>query len=215
MSAKVISEQLIAARIIPVLRFSARAQAETAVECLVAAGFATVELTLTTPDAVSLIGDLRRHSPSKFLVGAGTILDVDMARACLRAGADYFVSPGFVPGLAELAHAAHRPCLMGGFTPSEVLAAQSAGASIVKVFPASTGGPKHLAAMHAVYPHIPLCPTGGVSLDNMREYFAAGAALVGIGNNLIDTNALTRGDREIVIAHAQQFLDVANNVTRV
>jgi 2-dehydro-3-deoxyphosphogluconate aldolase/(4S)-4-hydroxy-2-oxoglutarate aldolase len=214
MSAKVVSEQLIAARVIPVLRFAARAQAEAAIDCLLAAGFATVEVTMTTPDAVSLIGDLRRHSPSAFLVGAGTVLDVDMARACLRAGADYFVSPGFVPGLAELAHAAHRPCLMGGFTPSEVLAARRAGADIVKVFPASTGGPKHLAAMHAVYPHIPMCPTGGVSLENMRDYFAAGAAVVGVGNNLIDVNALTRGDRNVVIAHAQQFLDAARNITR-
>ena len=94
MSAKVVSEQLIAARVIPVLRFGSRAQAEAAIECLIAAGFATVEVTMTTPDAVSLIGDLRRLSPSAFLVGAGTVLDVDMARACLRAGADYFVSPG-------------------------------------------------------------------------------------------------------------------------
>jgi 2-dehydro-3-deoxyphosphogluconate aldolase/(4S)-4-hydroxy-2-oxoglutarate aldolase len=103
---------------------------------------------------------------------------------------------------------------MGGFTPSEVLAARRAGADIVKVFPASTGGPKHLAAMHAVYPHIPMCPTGGVSLENMRDYFAAGAAVVGVGNNLIDVNALTRGDRNVVIAHAQQFLDAARNITR-
>ena len=89
---------------------------------------------------------------------------------------------------------------MGGFTPSEVLAARRAGADIVKVFPAATGGPKHLAAMHAVYPHIALCPTGGVSLDNMRDYFAAGAAVVGVGNNLIDSQRAhsrrsRRGDR--------------------
>lgn len=214
MSAKVVSEQLLAARIIPVLRFASRADAESAIDCLLAAGFATIEVTMTTPDAVSLIGDLRRHGPSTFLVGAGTVLDVDMARACLRAGADYFVSPGFVPGLAELAHAAHRPCLMGGFTPSEVLAAHRAGADIVKVFPASTGGPKHLAAMRTVYPHIPMCPTGGVTLDNMADYFAAGAAAVGIGNNIIDANALARGDRALVVAHARQFLDAARSITR-
>lgn len=209
MSAKLVSSQLQAMRVIPVLRFTARAQAETAIECLVAAGYGTVEVTMTTPDAISIISDLRRHSPPQFLVGAGTVLDVETGRACLRAGADYFVAPGFVPGLAELAHSAHRPCLLGGFTPSEVLAAHRAGADIVKVFPAATGGPKHLAAMHAVLPHIPLCPTGGVSLDNVRDYFAAGAALVGVGNNIIDANALTRGDRDVVIAHARQFLELS------
>ena len=95
MSAKVVSEQLIAARVIPVLRFSSRAQAEAAIECLLAAGFATVEVTMTTPDAVSLIGDLRRHSPSAFLVGAGTIRSADDARAARDAGSVFGVSPGY------------------------------------------------------------------------------------------------------------------------
>lgn len=215
MSAKSVAEQLVAAGIIPVLRFASRAQAEAAIACVVAAEYATVEVTLTTPDALAVIHDLRRISPPNFLVGAGTVLDVDTARACLRAGADYLVSPGFVPGLAELAHAAHRPCLLGAYTPGEVLAAHRAGADVVKIFPAATGGPKHLAAMCAVYPHIPMCPTGGVTLENMRDYFNAGASVVGIGNNLIDANALERGERELVIARARQFLDVARGITRV
>jgi 2-dehydro-3-deoxyphosphogluconate aldolase/(4S)-4-hydroxy-2-oxoglutarate aldolase len=201
--------RLLAARVIPVLRLRSRKDAQTAVDCLIEAGFKTVELTLTTPGAVELIGSLRRNSNADFLVGAGTVLDLASARACLDAGADYLVSPCLVPGMAAMANAAGRIALTGAFTPAEVLAAWREGAAIVKVFPASTGGPSHLAALHAVYPDMPLCPTGGVSSANMLDYFKAGAAVVGVGNNVIDQKALAAGDRSGVIAHARTFLDIA------
>lgn len=201
--------RLLASRVIPVLRLKSRDEAQTAIDCLVEAGFTTVELTLTTPGAVELIGQLRRSSSADFLVGAGTVLDLGSARACLDAGADYLVSPCLVPGMAALADAAGSIALTGGFTPGEVLAAWREGAAVVKVFPASSGGPSHLAALHAVYPEIPLCPTGGVSSSNMLEYFKAGAAVVGIGNNVIDRKALAAGERAGVIAHARGFLQIA------
>ena len=201
--------RLLASRVIPVLRLRSREEAQTAIDCLIEAGFNTVELTLTTPGAVELIGSLRRNSKAEFLVGAGTVLDLASARACLDAGADYLVSPCLVPGMAALAGAAGRIVLTGGFTPGEVLAAWREGAAVVKVFPASTGGPAHLAAMHAVYPDIPLCPTGGVSSSNMLDFFKAGAAVVGVGNNVIDQKALAAGDRGAVIAHARGFVDLA------
>jgi len=201
--------KLLASRVIPVLRLRSREEAQTAIDCLIEAGFNTVELTLTTPGAVELIGSLRRNSKAEFLVGAGTVLDLASARACLDAGADYLVSPCLVPGMAALAVAAGRIALTGGFTPGEVLAAWREGAAVVKVFPASTGGPAHLAALHAVYPDIPLCPTGGVSSSNMLDFFRAGAAVVGVGNNVIDQKALAAGDRGAVIAHARGFLDLA------
>jgi 2-dehydro-3-deoxyphosphogluconate aldolase/(4S)-4-hydroxy-2-oxoglutarate aldolase len=90
-----------------------------------------------------------------------------------------------------------------------VLAAWRDGSAIVKIFPASSGGPAHLGALHAVFPDIPLCPTGGVSAANMADYFKAGAALVGIGNNVIDQQALAAGERGTVVSHARGFLDVA------
>lgn len=201
--------KLLASRVIPVLRLRSREEAQTAIDCLIEAGFNTVELTLTTPGAVELIGSLRRNSKADFLVGAGTVLDLASARACLDAGADYLVSPCLVPGMAALAGAAGRIALTGGFTPGEVLAAGREGAAVVKVFPASTGGPSHLAALHAVYPDIPLCPTGGVSSSNMLDFFKAGAAVVGVGNNVIDQKALAAGERSAVIAHARGFLDLA------
>jgi 2-dehydro-3-deoxyphosphogluconate aldolase/(4S)-4-hydroxy-2-oxoglutarate aldolase len=204
-----IAERLAAMRVVPVLRLPSRERAASAIDCLIEAGYGTVEVTLTTPDAVALIRALRLQAPESFVVGAGTVLDLDSARACLDAGADYLVSPALVPGLAALAHSAGRAALIGGFTPGEVLAAWRDGADVVKVFPASTGGPSHLAAIHAIYPEIPLCPTGGVSTANLRDYLKAGARFVGVGNNVIDQAALASGDRAQVIRHARTFLELA------
>lgn len=203
------TEKLIALRVIPVLRLATRPSAESAIDCLVEAGFKTVELTLTTPDAIDLIASLRRRAGADFLVGAGTVLDLDTAKACLEAGADYLVSPCVVAGMARLANDTGGVALLGAFTPTEVLAAWREGAAVVKVFPAATGGPAHLAALHAIYPQIPLCPTGGVSAANLLDYFKAGAAVIGIGNNVIDQRALADGDRASVIGHARSFLELA------
>ncbi len=199
-----IRDRLVAQRVVPVLRLASSGDTERAVDCLAEAGFHTFEITLTTPGAVALIERLAGRGG--WLVGAGTVLDADAARACLDAGAQFLVSPCLVPGMARLAHAAGRAALIGGFTPGEILAAHREGADIVKVFPASTGGPEHLRAVHAVFPDIALCPTGGVGLQNLDAYFAAGASLVGVGNNIVDAQALAAGDTARVIAHARRFL---------
>jgi 2-dehydro-3-deoxyphosphogluconate aldolase/(4S)-4-hydroxy-2-oxoglutarate aldolase len=196
-----IRQGLIAQRVVPVLRLASAELTERAAGCLAEAGFRTVEITMTIPGAVELIRNLRNLT-----VGAGTVLDLDTAQRCLDAGAQFLVSPCLVPGMADLAHAAGCAALIGGFTPGEILAAHREGADIVKVFPASTGGPEHLSAIHAVFPEIALCPTGGISLQNLEAYFAAGAALVGVGNNILDQKALAAGDRARVVAHARRFL---------
>jgi 2-dehydro-3-deoxyphosphogluconate aldolase / (4S)-4-hydroxy-2-oxoglutarate aldolase len=204
-------QTLVRTRVIPVLRLATRDATANAIDCLVEAGFGTVELTLTTPDALALLADLRKRMDGAFLVGAGTVLDLDTAKRCLDAGADYLVSPCMVLGMARLARDADRAALIGGFTPSEVLAAWREGAQIVKVFPASSGGATHLQAIHAVFPQIPLCPTGGVSTANVLDYLKAGAAVVGVGNNIVDQKALVAGDRAQVIRHARQFLELAGS----
>lgn len=196
-------QRLIAQRVIPVLRLASAELTERAIEYLAAAGFKIFEVTMTTPDATRVI----RRFANRFPVGAGTVLDLDTAQRCIDAGAQFLVSPCLVPGVAKLAHDAGRLALIGGFTPGEILAAHREGADIVKVFPASTGGPEHLRAIHAVFPDIPLCPTGGVSLDSMRKYFDAGAVFVGVGNNIVDQKALAAGDRARVVAHAMRFLE--------
>jgi 2-dehydro-3-deoxyphosphogluconate aldolase/(4S)-4-hydroxy-2-oxoglutarate aldolase len=204
-----IRDRLVAQRIVPVLRFGSAATTIRAVDCLREAGFNAFEITLTTPGAVELIAELQARIGATAVFGAGTVTDLDVARRCVDAGAQFLVSPCVVSGLAALAHEAGRAALIGGFTPTEILAAHREGADIVKVFPASVGGPVHLGALHAVFPHVLLCPTGGVTLDNIKGYFAAGAALVGVGNNLLDQEALASGDIARVVAGARRFLDPA------
>jgi 2-dehydro-3-deoxyphosphogluconate aldolase / (4S)-4-hydroxy-2-oxoglutarate aldolase len=202
-----IRDVLVAQRVVPVLRFGSAATTIRAVDCLREAGFSTFEITLTTPGAVELIAELHARLGATATVGAGTVTDLDAARRCVDAGAQFLVSPCVVSGLAALAHEAGRAALIGGFTPTEILAAHREGADIVKVFPSSIGGPGHLNALHAVFPHVLLCPTGGVTLENLKSYFTAGAALVGVGNNLLDQAALAAGDIARVIAGARRFLD--------
>jgi 2-dehydro-3-deoxyphosphogluconate aldolase/(4S)-4-hydroxy-2-oxoglutarate aldolase len=201
-----IRDRLIAQRVVPVLRLASAALTERAAGCLVDAGFTTVEITMTTPDAVALIDRLARNLEPDAVVGAGTVLDLDTARRCIGAGARFIVSPCVVPNLAKMARAAGCATLVGGFTPGEILAAHHEGADIVKVFPASTGGPAHVRALHAVFPDILLCPTGGVTLESLESYFAAGAALVGVGNDIVDQKSLAANDTASAVTHARRFL---------
>lgn len=204
-----IRDRLLAARVIPVLRIDSVEQARAVIDCLLEAGFTTVEIALTTPGAVQLIAELRSRVAASFLVGAGTVLDGQQARQCIDAGADYLVSPCAPSGIAALAHEAGRAVLLGAFTPSEVQAAILERSDIIKLFPASSGGPSHLAALRAVFPDATFCPTGGVDAENMAAYFRAGAAVVGVGNSIIDSEALSSNDGPRMVAHAKRYLQLA------
>lgn len=197
--------RLLQARVVPVLRYPDAAQAAYAVEVAVAAGCDTLELTCTIPGVADLVRALRDKHGDALLLGVGTVLNEDQAREALVAGADFLVSPGHTPGLVEMAHAAGALCLLGAFTPTEVLAARAAGADVVKIFPADTGGPGHLAALRSVFPETVFCPTGGVTRENMGQYFAAGAALVGIGSNLYDKQAFAARDTAALVRQIVQI----------
>jgi 2-dehydro-3-deoxyphosphogluconate aldolase / (4S)-4-hydroxy-2-oxoglutarate aldolase len=198
-----IRDALLAERVVPVLRFDSAELTERAVGCLVDVGFRCIEITLTTPGALPLIRDLSSHG--NLAVGAGTVLDAHAAGECVEAGAQFLVSPYVCPDLAKVAHDAGRAALVGAFTPTEVMAAHREGADIVKVFPASSGGPAHLRHLRSVFPNILLCPTGGVTLENMQEFLDAGAALVGIGNAIVPLGALKKGNLDEVRAHAARY----------
>lgn len=196
-----IRDRLIGQRVVPVLRLPSEQLAEVALDCLADAGFEAIEIALTTPGALALVA---RHA-ERLLIGAGTVLDLEHAHRCLEAGARFIVSPCVTHGVAAEAHIAGAAALIGAYTPTEILAAHREGADIVKLFPASSGGPSHLRAVRAVFPDILFCPTGGVSLENMHAYLGAGAALVGVGNEILDLRALEAGDIARVIAHARRF----------
>ena len=196
-----IRDRLIAEGVVPVLRLPDSELTVRAIECLLDVGFGAIEVTMTTPDALDVI----RAFAERTLVGAGTVLDLDTAGKCMQAGARFIVSPCVVPGLARLVHATGHAVLIGGYTPTEVLAAHNEGADIVKVFPASSGGPAHVAALHSVFPDIMLCPTGAVTAANMQSYFAAGATIIGVGNAIVPLKALQAGDLEAVRSHAAAY----------
>ena len=199
-----------AARVVPVLRYHDSATALYAAQVALRAGCRAIELTWTIPNVLDVLqatrADSRLSGRDDVLIGVGTVLDADQARLALEAGADFLVAPGVVPDVAELAAAAGAISMLGAFTATEVIAARAAGADVVKIFPASSGGPGHLSALKAVFGDTFFCPTGGVSRENMAQYFAAGADIVGIGSNVYDKDALAQQDTDALVAQVRQVL---------
>ena len=190
------------ARVVPVVRTSTQQHAATAVEWLSAAGIRIFEITMTIPGAVALIAQLSRDPG--LLIGAGTVPDAATARACLDAGAKFLVAPWVDPTLSEPCRASGAALMLGALTPTEVRAALSAGADVVKIFPASSaGGPAHIKALASVFPGIAFCPTGGVEPGNIQAYLSAGAAFVGMGGALVDEKRIAAGDRAAIEAAAK------------
>lgn len=193
------------ARVVPVVRTHAARHAATAVQWLRDAGLRIFEITMTVPDAAALIRELA--SDPTLLVGAGTVPDRKTAEACLQAGARFIVAPWIDATLSEPCRAAGAALMLGAVTPTEVRTALSAGADVVKVFPASSvGGPAHIRALRSVLPEVAFCPTGGVEPGNLAAYLAAGAAFVGMGGALVDEKRIEAGDRAAIEAAARQVL---------
>jgi len=180
------------------------------VEALFRAGLTIAEITMTVPNAIDAIRAVARRFPGEVLVGAGTVTDAEMARRAVDAGAEFIVTPCLVPEVIDAAHRAGVAVLPGALSPGEVFEAFRLGGDMVKVFPVqSVGGAAYLRALRGPFPDIPLVPTGGVTLGNIAEMFQAGAAAVGVGTELIATDALARRDYAAVAALAEQFLAAA------
>jgi len=205
MSEPALMTQLRAARVVPVVRTHSAANAARGVQWLRDAGLRIFEITMTIPDAPALIRELAAD-PS-LLVGAGTVPDVETARACLDAGARFIVAPWIDPMLAGPCRHAGALLMLGALTPTEVRSAVAAGANVVKIFPASSaGGPAHIRALASVFPNVAFCPTGGVEPGNLTAYLAAGAAFVGMGGALVDEKRIAAGDHAAIEAAAKAIL---------
>jgi 2-dehydro-3-deoxyphosphogluconate aldolase/(4S)-4-hydroxy-2-oxoglutarate aldolase len=195
--------RLEAQAVVPVVRTATARQAEQAVQWLHDAGLRTFEITMTIPDAVSVIRALAGQDD--VLVGAGTVLDAGHARACAAAGARFLVSPAVSRGIVATCVEHGLACLLGAGTPTEVLAALDAGADAVKIFPVSSfGGVAHVKALRSVFPAVRFCPTGGIGVGEIGAYLAAGAAFVGVGGKLVDAAAIARGDRGLILEAARE-----------
>ena len=167
-----------------------------------------IEITLTVPDALEVIREVARDLGGEILLGAGTVLDPETARAAILAGAEYVVAPTVNFDVIRMCRRYDKVVMPGAFTPTEVLAAWEAGADVVKVFPADVGGPNYLKALLAPLPQVRLMPTGGVDLDNAAAFLKAGACCLGVGSSLVDKDAIARGDFARICDLAQQFVRI-------
>jgi 2-dehydro-3-deoxyphosphogluconate aldolase / (4S)-4-hydroxy-2-oxoglutarate aldolase len=196
--------------IIPAIRVYSESEALFAAEAVCDGGIPIVEVTMTIPGAVHLIGELTRHHPS-MVVGAGTISNIEMARRCLDAGAAFLTSPGLDLEIVEFALKNDIVVLPGALTPSEVMAAWKAGVDFVKVFPcAPVGGPDYIRALKTPFPQIPLIASGGVTQQNAAEFILAGAVGLGIGQHLIHQNAIKSRQGEWIHELAQRYRKIVN-----
>jgi len=196
--------------IIPAVRVYSESEAMFAAEAISGSGIRIVEVTMTTPGAVDVIGQLTRYS-TDMIVGAGTIFDVETAGRCLDAGASFLTSPGLDIEIVEFALKRGVAILPGALTPSEVMAAWKAGADFVKVFPCSAnGGPDYIRALKAPFPHIPLIASGGVTQKNAADFILAGATALGIGQHLIHQNAIKRRQREWIHELARRYMSMVS-----
>jgi 2-dehydro-3-deoxyphosphogluconate aldolase/(4S)-4-hydroxy-2-oxoglutarate aldolase len=198
--------------IVPVIRAATVDEATRAVQAICAGGIPVVEITMTVPNAISAIREVAQQYGKNVLVGAGTVTTAAQAESCLRAGAEFLVSPGLSPAVLAVARAAEKLAIPGALTPTELMNAQEHGARLVKIFPCgSVGGAKYLRSLKAPFPNASLIPTGGVNAANAAEFIAAGAVALGVGADLVDAAALREGNLEKITLAARELVQAVTS----
>jgi 2-dehydro-3-deoxyphosphogluconate aldolase/(4S)-4-hydroxy-2-oxoglutarate aldolase len=209
MTKEEVRRKVIDSGIIPVLRLSSPSLALEAAEAVCAGGINLLEITMTIPNAVDVIRKLASSIGDDVVVGAGTVLDTRTAQQCLDSGAEFLVSAIFDADMVELANRSGKLVIAGALTPTEVVRAWNAGSDFVKVFPCGNmGGPAYIKALKGPLPQIPLIPTGGVSLSTAGAFIKAGAAALGVGNDLISESELLSGNSIHITNVARQFVSI-------
>lgn len=192
--------------IVPAVRVSSREDALFAATAVNRAGIPIAEITVTVPEAVEVIRELRRSMP-KMIVGAGTVLDQEAAQRCVQAGAQFLTSPGLVLEVVEFAKAHEITVFPGALTPSEIIAAWKAGADFVKVFPcAPLGGENYIRTLKKPFPDVPLIASGGVNQQTAQGFLMAGAAALGIGAELIPQASVQLRREDRIMELARRFM---------
>jgi 2-dehydro-3-deoxyphosphogluconate aldolase/(4S)-4-hydroxy-2-oxoglutarate aldolase len=192
--------------LIAILRHTDANRAIDTAEALAAAGADAVEVTLNTAGAMGMLRAIAGHFGSRLVIGAGTVLSADRAREAIDAGAELIVCPHFDAAIVRAAAERGVASIPGGFTPTEIFQAWSAGASMVKVFPAGPVGPRYIRDVLAPLNDTPLVPTGGVTLENAAEFIRAGASALGLGSALVDPKVVGAGNFDQLTATARAFL---------
>lgn len=206
MKSEEVRERIEAIGIVPAVRFFSYEDAQFAAAAVCDAGIPIVEVTMTVPGAMELIANLVRSHPN-LIVGAGTVLDLDTAHLCLRAGVKFLTSPGLDQEIVELALKEDVLVFPGVLTPTEIHAARKAGCKVVKVFPcAQVGGPSYIRALKAPFPKMHLIASGGVTQANATEFILSGAVALGVGGDLIPQKAIKMREAHWIRELARRFL---------
>lgn len=187
-------ERVLQGGIVAIIRASSGEQLVNVAQALYDGGIDIIEVTFTTPGVVDVISAVRKELGNKVLLGAGTVLDPETARVALLAGAQFLVSPCVNLEIIKLAHRYDKLVMPGAYTPTEIVTAWEAGADIVKLFPADIGGAAYLKALKGPLPQVQLMPTGGVNQQTLLDFVKAGACAVGLGSQLVEKDAVERGD---------------------
>jgi 2-dehydro-3-deoxyphosphogluconate aldolase/(4S)-4-hydroxy-2-oxoglutarate aldolase len=204
--------QLEANVLLAILRAPSPELALRAARAIHVGGIRLIEVTMTVPNALRVLEELRNVLGDEVILGAGTVLDAETARVCVAAGARFIVSPVFDPATVETTRSLDAVSIPGALTPTEIVTAARAGADCVKVFPCSAvGGPGYLNALRGPLPDIKLVATGGVHLENVVAYLEAGATAVGLGAGLIDWGRLEREGDQTVVGQTRRFVAAVAN----
>lgn len=201
-----ILKRLIEGKVVAVVRLSSGDQLVKVAEALNAGGISAIEFTIPTPNSLEMIKQAASHFGEAVIMGAGTVLDPETARAAILAGAQFVVTPALNLKTIELCQRYGKPVIPGALTPTEILTAWEAGADMVKVFPADSMGPDYIKAVLAPLPQIRLVPTGGVSASNAADYIKAGATALGVGGKLVDKNAVAEGNWAALTMEAERLM---------
>src|SRR5450755_3774603 len=194
--------------IVAVVRSQDSAQLVEVVRALADGGVTVAEITMTVPGALDVLRQVRRALGDRLLLGAGTILDPETARAALLAGAEYLVAPTVNLDVIRLCQRYDKLVMPGAFTPTEILAAWEAGADIVKVFPAEVLGPAFFRAVRGPLPQVRMMPTGGVDLTTAADFLKAGACCLGVGSQLVEPKAIAAADFDRIRDLARQYVQL-------
>jgi 2-dehydro-3-deoxyphosphogluconate aldolase/(4S)-4-hydroxy-2-oxoglutarate aldolase len=200
-------EIILATKVIAVIRMSDTEKLSKVAEAIRQGGVKAIEITMTTPSALEIIAAMAKKKTAGTLIGAGTVLDPETAAQAIHAGADFVVSPVTNFDMIRVCRRYDVFVSPGAFTPTEILAAWERGADVVKVFPATSVGPKYFKDIKGPLPQVRLMPTGGVSLENAREFIANGACCVAIGTALLDKKAIEAGSWDILTQKAKALVD--------
>lgn len=192
--------------VVAVIRLQDPSRLRAVIDAIAAGGVRALEVTMTVPKAIEMIGQIAPKLPKGFLIGAGTVLDAGTATRAANAGAQFIVSPVFRKEVITAAHVRDVPAMPGCMTPTEILEAWEAGADIVKVFPATALGPGFLKDVRAPLPDVRLMPTGGVTIDNAGDWIRAGAVAVGVGSALLDSAAIAAGKYTVLEDNARRIV---------